>query len=235
MKIKKRYLLLTPALFLLGVLPANASWNPLSPLINQAENLKNDIVSFYNNLDSNILQLLGLDQDSEFNITFGELGLPDMKDLEAEVRKLLSEEGNTTMEHILRHELERNITREKGYSSTLSKEGQENQAQKIENLSSNASSTAVQGQQAQTRIVTQEVLKDIALQNAQISETMSLMGTEIMDMSQKQDLANINLSNISEGIDRQNLAMQNQNEGAAYSVMQLTGIISAGFHKSNSD
>ena len=235
MKIKKRYLLLTPALLLVGMLPANASWNPLTPLINQAQALKSSVINFYNNLDSNLIQLLGLEEHSEFNIIFGDMGIPDMKDLEAELKKLLLEEGNYNLEHIISHEQERNITREKAYSSTLSKDGQQNQAQKIEDLSSNAISTIVQGQQAQTRIVTQEVLKDIALQNAQISSTMSLMGTEIMDMSQKQDLANMNLSNISEGIDRQNLALQNENEGASYSVMQLTGIISAGFHKSNFD
>jgi hypothetical protein len=231
MKIKKRYLLLTPALVLVGMLPANASWNPLTPLINQALALKSSFVSFYENLDSNLIKLLGLEEYTEFNISFGEMGLPDMKDLEKELKKLILDEGNYNLKEIITNEQERNITREKAFG-TLSKDGQEQQSQKIDELSSSATSSFLSGQQAQIRVVTQEVLKDIALQNAQLNSTMSLIGTEIMDLSQKQDLANINLSNISEGIDRQNLAEINQNEGASYSVMQLTGLISAGYHKS---
>jgi len=236
MKIKKRYLLLTPAILLLGALPSNAlSWQQLTSLINQVNTIKNEFMAIYENFDERIVDWLGLEEYAQIDINFGDLGLPDIKDLEAKLKDLTHGGAETSiLEQNIRHEEIRNIVRGKSYG-TLSEQGQAQQKNKMDELGSNATDTMVRGTIAQTRITTQDVMKDLALQNNQISSSLSLMGSEIMDMSQKQDLANLSLSNISEGIDTQNLAEQNDRKGATYSILQMTGMISAGFHQSDSE
>jgi hypothetical protein len=231
MKIKKRYFFLVPSLLLVGILPATANWQPMIPWWEQVNKLKGEVESLYQNFDSRLMTWLG-EYRGNLSITIGDMGLPDIKELEKQLETITRKEGSdSTTEPEIRHEEERKIIREKSYG-TLSKKGQQQQKQKIDALENKANSAIIQGQIAQTRLVTQEVLKDIALQQAELTATMALVGTEIMDMSQKQDLANINLTNLSEGIDIQNLSHKNDRQGAAYSVLSLTGMMSAGFHQS---
>lgn len=231
MKIKKRYLLLTPAFFLVGMLPASAiSWQQLVPFLNQVQNIRSQFESIYENFDQKIAEWVGLENIGDIDVTIGEMGLPDVRELEKALKDLLRG-GSEISEQEVRGQTVREMLRIKS-DGTLSQEGQAQQKSKMDELSSNATETLAQGAMAQTRVVTQDVLKDIAMQNAQMSSTMSLMGSEIMDMSQKQDLANLSLSNISEGIDTQNLIHQNERLGSTYSILQMTGLVSGGFHKS---
>lgn len=230
MKIKKRYLLLAPTIVLLGALPSQAfSFGQLLPFLNQIQNLANEFTSLYENFDDRLENILN-EYTGDFEITFGELGLPDIGDLEKELKKELDGLKTIGAPEIVQEE-QRNVVRTKSIAG-LSEEGQSQQKGKIDELSSNATTTATKGLTAQARLTTQGVMKDIASQNAEISSSLAVMGTEIMDMSQKQDLANLSLSNISEGVDSQNLLTKQELDGSTKSVLALSGLASGGFYNS---
>lgn len=230
MKIKKRYLLLTPILLLLGALPSKAlSWQQLIPLLNQVQDLKNEFVSLYENFDERLMAVIE-EYTGDIEISLGDLGLPDIGELEKQLEEELEGLGTINAPEVVQEE-ERNIVRAKSMG-TLSEQGQAQQKQKMDELGSNATTTMTRGLTAQARITTQSVMKDIALQNSEISSSLSLMGSEIMDMSQKQDLTNLSLTNISEGIDSQNLLTKHELDGSTKSILTLSGLASGGFYDS---
>jgi hypothetical protein len=153
----------------------------------------------------------------------GELGLPDVgvlrKSVEEELTKL---EEPAAADETASH-LDREVTRAKS-QGTLSKKGQEAVSERIKTTSKSVEKVNQEAEAIQQEQVTQKVLKRIALQNVQQAEITGAVQTEMLDLSVKQDLANNQLTNISEGVDSQNLSRQAQTDAGTLSTLQISAM-----------
>ncbi|WP_013325595.1 hypothetical protein [Gloeothece verrucosa] len=206
-----------------------ASDNILEDLIGQFIDLKSEWLAVANGFEQRMEAWL----QSQLNINLdeniiGELGLPDPQDLRNFIEETFSTDGGIIEQGPLAANNEdREATRALA-QETLSKEGQQELIDKLNFVEATTQQAISSGQDAQSRTVTQEVLKDMALQNAQIASSLAVLTSQTVDASTKQDMANLNLANISSSIDSQNLREQANSAGAANSLLQIGGFASAG-------
>ena len=169
------------------------------------------------------------------NMTMGEMGMPDLRSLEEEIKKVFTQENGeqAQVDEAINNSV-REVTRTKA-EGTLSEDGQEAVKERLENTQKTTEQIDTQAQEAQNETVTQNVLKKIALQNAQTGVLLGSLNSEITDLSVKQDLANQNLTNISEAIDSQNLAQQADQTSAAASLLHLSSMLTLRYSESSPD
>ncbi len=167
---------------------------------------------------------IGNGEGESISVNLGKGGLPDLKDLIDQVVKLATDNQQYDEADEASHHAVREVTKAKA-EGTLSEEGQQAVSDRLEATTANAEATQQLGEDAQTEFVTQNVLKKIARQNTHLATLSGSLNAEVADLSTKQDLANQNLTNISEGIDSQNLSGQAESEGAALSVLHLTSMM----------
>lgn len=216
---KKMLLTGTGVILVLGLtaLPSSANYQSLlSSLLGDWQNQAQKMQSRLNNLLA--VELAGI------SIDFGDLGLPDISDISQEIEEIYREQGDHVLADEASHEVVREVTEEKA-EGTLSQSGQATVQNKLETIDQTVKTLETQASQAQSETVTQNVLKQIALQNAQQGLLIGGLQTEITDLSVKQDLANRNLANISEGVDSENLREQAELEGGANSVLHTTTLL----------
>lgn len=163
-------------------------------------------------------------QGKSITLDFGKGGLPDIGKLIEQIFEYANDskqydEADEAANHAVRE-----VTRAKA-EGTLSEEGQQAVSDRLEAASETTEATGQLGEEAQTEFVTQNVLKKIAQQNSYMATLSGSLNAEIVDLSTKQDLANQNLTNISQGIDSENLSRQGESEGSAISVLQLTSMM----------
>ncbi|WP_013325726.1 hypothetical protein [Gloeothece verrucosa] len=206
-----------------------ASDNILEDLIGQFIDIKSEWLAVANGFEQRMEAWL----QSQLNINLdeniiGELGLPDPQDIRNFIEETFSTDGGIIEQGPLAANNEdREATRALA-QETLSKEGQQELIDKLNFVEATTQQAISSGQDAQSRTVTQEVLKDMALQNAQIASSLAVLTSQTVDASTKQDMANLNLANISSSIDSQNLRQQANSAGAANSLLQIGGFASAG-------
>ncbi|MGB3642690.1 MAG: hypothetical protein WBA39_34665 [Rivularia sp. (in: cyanobacteria)] len=73
---------------------------------------------------------------------------------------------------------------------------------------------------AQDEVVTQNVMKRIAQQNTSTAAILGAMRADGLKSKQSQDLANLNLTNISRSLDGQNQARQKEIIGQGFSNLR---------------
>jgi hypothetical protein len=220
---KKMLLTGTGVILVLGLtaLPSSANYQSwLSSFLGDWQNQAQQMQSRLNNLLA--VELAGI------SIDFGDLGLPDISDISQEIEDIYREQGDHVLADEASHQVVREVTEEKA-EGTLSQSGQATVQNKLETIDQTVKTLETQASQAQSETVTQNVLKQIALQNAQQGLLIGGLQTEITDLSVKQDLANRNLANISEGVDSENLREQAELEGGANSVLHTTTLLRMSF------
>ncbi|ACK74034.1 conserved hypothetical protein (plasmid) [Gloeothece citriformis PCC 7424] len=206
---------------------AIASDSILDDLISQFNNIKSEWLGVANGFGGRLQAWLESQLNIDIDEDIGVLGLPDPQDIREKIEDVFTLEGKPEQADEAANNEDREITRAKA-GGTLSKEGQQQQIQKLESVEQTTQYVIDTAQTAQSRTVTQEVLKDMALQNAQIASSLAVLTSETVDASTKQDIANLNLANISEAVDSQNLREQANSQGAANSLLQIGGFASAG-------
>ncbi|MEO1433759.1 MAG: hypothetical protein AAFV71_32820 [Cyanobacteria bacterium J06633_8] len=117
------------------------------------------------------------------------------------------------------NELDRQITRAQT-ETTLSKEGQKSMEAEVEKTQTSIETVSIFSDAAQNDVVTQNVMKRIAQQNTQISGILGAMRSDGLKSKQSQDLANLNLTNISRSVDGQNQARQKEVVGQGFSNLR---------------
>lgn len=184
----------------------------LDPLRSRVEQLQSQLMTSLEGQISNISSAL-----------FGALGLPDLTSAENAIKNTHSNEGDYVLIDEATNEIVRETTKAKA-DGTLSEQGQQAVQEKLQAIEQTTQTLEEQAQTAQNETVTQNVLKQIALQNAQQGSLLGTLNSEITDLSVKQDLANRNLTNISQAIDSQNLAQQADLDGAGNRVLHLSSM-----------
>ncbi|MDY6900108.1 MAG: hypothetical protein SWZ49_18825 [Cyanobacteriota bacterium] len=150
----------------------------------------------------------------------GVLGLPDASKVRQEIEEIASDSDNAVNSvDKATNEVERQITRADSDTS-LSKEGQENMKAQVEKTQTLIETVSVFSDAAQNDVVTQNVMKRIAQQNTQITGILGAMRTDGLKSKQSQDLANLNLTNISRSLDGQNQSRQKEVVGQGFSNLR---------------
>ncbi len=157
---------------------------------------------------------------SAINQSVGVLGLPDSTETRVKIEEIAAV-NNSAVNSVnkVTNEIDRQITRADS-NTTLSKEGQELTKQQVEKTQTSIEQVEVSGEAAQTDVVTQNVMKRMARQNTQIAGILGAMRTDGLKSKQSQDLANLNLTNISRSLDGQNQAQQKEVVGQGFNNLR---------------
>jgi hypothetical protein len=150
----------------------------------------------------------------------GVLGLPDSTETRGKIEDIAANSDSTvnTVERAT-NEVDRQITRASA-DGTLSKEGQQHTKEQFEKTQTSIEQVQANGEAAQDDVVTQNVMKRMAQQNTQIAGILGAMRTDGLKSKQSQDLANLNLTNISRSLDGQNQAQQKEVVGQGFNNLR---------------
>ncbi|MGD1871565.1 MAG: hypothetical protein ACFB02_00780 [Mastigocoleus sp.] len=185
--------------------------NPLTGFLEQWQKQLSSINKYVQGTVSSKLndlsESLQGDLQAVINESVGAFGLPDATETRKKVEEIV-DSGVNSVDKVT-NEIDRQITRASS-NTTLSKEGQEVVKEQIEETESSLTRVKVFEQAAQNDVVTQNVMKRISQQNTEIVQILGAMKNEDLKSKQSQDLANLNLTNISRSIDGQNQARQRE-------------------------
>ena len=211
--------------FLAGSIPISflpSSWT--NSLTSPVTGIASQFLTVFTNLSDSLKTWGSQLTEEAMNVTYGSLGLPDLTTFELDLEQIFTNEGKYVTLDEAQHTTVSQTTRAHA-AQTLSHSGQQQiqdrQSQSVNSIDSiDSQAIAAQGE-----FVTQNVLKRLAIQNAQQGLLLGTVGSEITNLSVKQDLANYNLANISEAIGSQNLARQSDWEGSSLSVLETSTLL----------
>jgi hypothetical protein len=200
--------------------------NPLAKVFDQWQEQLNSINKYVSSTISQKLEGLSEslqgDLKAAVNESVGALGLPDATETREKVEEIVAS-TNTAVNPVDKttNEIDRQITRADS-DSTLSKQGQQLTKEQVEKTQTSIEQVENSGEAAQEEVVTQNVMKRIAQQNTQIAGILGAMRTDGLKSKQSQDLANLNLTNISRSLDGQNQTKQKEVVGQGFSNLRTT-------------
>ena len=197
--------------------------NPLVTVIEQLQEQTGSVNKYISSTISrkldNLSESLEGDLQAVVQEAAGILGLPDAGEVRKEIEVMASDSNNAVNSvDKATNEIDRQITRASGF--TLTKEGQENMKAEVEKTQSSIETVSVFSDAAQNDVVTQNVMKRIAQQNTQISGILGAMRSDGLKSKQSQDLANLNLTNISRSLDGQNQSRQKEVVGQGFNNLR---------------
>ncbi|MBD1922596.1 hypothetical protein H6F77_16120 [Microcoleus sp. FACHB-831] len=165
---------------------------------------------------------LGKDLDSAISSATGVLGLPDPAQSRKDVEEIASAADSPVYgADKATNEVDRQITR--GASdATLGLSGQQRLKEQASQTQNSVDIVQQQANAAQEEVVTQNVMKQIALQNARTGAILGSLRADSLQAAQRQELANLNLTNISRSVDAQNQAMQAEKVGTGFDTLRIT-------------
>lgn len=168
----------------------------------------------------NLSESLQGDLQAAVNESVGALGLPDATETREKIEEIAAS-INSAVNNVdkVTNEIDRQITRADS-DTTLSKEGQELTKQQVEKTQTSIEQVQADASAAQDDVVTQNVMKRMAQQNTQIAGILGAMRTDGLKSKQSQDLANLNLTNISRSLDGQNQVRQKESVGQGFSNLR---------------
>ena len=198
--------------------------NPLTALVEQWQEQTRSLDKYISSTISrkldNLSESLEGDLQAVISDATGILGLPDATKVREEIEVWAADNDNAVNSvDKATNEIERQITRADSNTS-LSKEGQENMKAQVEKTQTSIETVSIFSDAAQNDVVTQNVMKRIAQQNTQISGLLGAMRTDGLKSKQSQDLANLNLTNISRSLDGQNQSRQKEVVGQGFSNLR---------------
>ncbi len=228
MKQPRRLLILIGAFTIATIDTSSASAleipNPLAKVFDKWQEELSSINKYVSSTISQKLEGLSksLQEDlkAAVNESVGALGLPDAAQAREKIEDIAAvNDSAVNSVDKATNEIDRQITRADS-NTTLSKEGQELTKQQVEKTQTSIEQVEVSGEAAQTDIVTQNVMKRMARQNTQIAGILGAMRTDGLKSKQSQDLANLNLTNISRSLDGQNQTKQKEVVGQGFNNLR---------------
>ncbi|BAY99993.1 hypothetical protein NIES37_39760 [Tolypothrix tenuis PCC 7101] len=215
-----------PIISTIGVSSAYALEIP-NPLVKVFDQWQEQLSSLDKYIDSvvsgkleNLSESLQGDLQAAVNESVGALGLPDATETREKIEEIAAL-NNSAVNSVdkVSNEIDRQITRADS-DTTLSKEGQELTKQQVKKTQTSIEQVQADASAAQDDVVTQNVMKRMAQQNTQIAGILGAMRTDGLKSKQSQDLANLNLTNISRSLDGQNQVRQKETVGQGFSNLR---------------
>ncbi|EAZ88862.1 hypothetical protein [Crocosphaera chwakensis] len=201
-----------------------SSFSSINVLTNQISGLQSQLHSFFNDFGNSMKTWDSQLQGQALSVTLGSLGLPDLNNFELNLENIFSNNGEYLTLDEAQHTGVRQATRSHA-GQTLSSSGQQAVIDRQTQIQEGVREIDNQAIAARYTNNERNILKRIAIQNAQQGMLLGTVGSEITQLNVKQDLANYNLANISEAIDSQNLARQSDLEGSSLSVLQTSSML----------
>ncbi len=210
---------LSAALILVGS-PAKAAdnSNPLSSITDWLDQAKQSIDQYTKTLTEKVNAIGKEFQDIAKNAT-GELGLIDPALARSNAEKIVDPNSPTYKAGTAANEVDRQSARGSA-SAVLSQEGQQQQAGAYQGTQDSVKSVDQQAQTAQGDEVTQNVMKRIAQQNADTSQVLGGVRSDLLKMNEQTAQTNVQLSNVSRSLDGQTAAKNAEQIGAGYSNLR---------------
>ncbi|MBD2200525.1 hypothetical protein H6G08_34860 [Calothrix anomala FACHB-343] len=198
--------------------------DPLTKVFDQWQEQLSSLDKYINSIVSrklgNLSKSVQGDLQAAVNESLGKLGLPSAIEVRDKVEEIATNDDNAVNSvDKVTNEIDRQITRADS-DTTLSKEGQELTKQQVEKTQTSIEQVQADASAAQDDVVTQNVMKRIAQQNTQIAGILGAMRTDGLKLKQSQDLANLNLTNISRSLDGQNQAHQKETVGQGFNNLR---------------
>ena len=223
--------LLTATLLLIPVESASASqvdtlFEDIFGIFRQA---LEDAKTYIDETISEQLDSLPGEMDVVIQNVRGDLGLIDPNQARSEIADTLAQslEGDLAQSDRVyaatetANEVDRQLTRAQ-IDSILSEEGQTATREKITWIEDTISQVQQHGDSAQVAVSTQEAIKHMAQQNSRTSEVLGAVQSELLQSRQDNQLANLNLSNISQSLDQETRARRLQSMGNAMDTLQIS-------------
>ncbi len=197
--------------------------NPLVTVIEQLQEQTGSVNKYISSTISGKLDDLSESLEGDLQAVVQEaagiLGLPDAGEVRKEIEVMASDSNNAVNSvDKATNEVDRQITRASGF--TLTKEGQENMKAQVEKTQTSIETVSIFSDAAQNDVVTQNVMKRIAQQNTEITGILGAMRSDGLKTKQSQDLANLNLTNISRSLDGQNQSRKKEVVGQGFSNLR---------------
>jgi hypothetical protein len=198
--------------------------NPLAKVFDQWQEQLGSLDKYISSTVSrkldNLSKSIRGDLQAAVNESVGALGLPDSTEVREKVEEIAAN-GDSAVDSVDKatNEVDRQITRGAA-SSTLGKDGQQLTKTQVQKTEDSIEQVQSDGEAAQGEVVTQNVMKRIAKQNTQTAAILGAMRTDGLKLQQSQELANLNLTNISRSLDGQNQARQKESVGQGFSNLR---------------
>lgn len=221
----------------LASLPANAQTNgTIKSFLTQFEQMYNSLQVYINGYKDEFSQAWG-DLNNEINkaiqSTVGDLGIPDPLKAGKKIEEVFAKQEGDLLEidpqtHAENAVRDWNQKYTRGQSqSTLGVEGQKIQAQEAEISNEALATSSDNAVAAQNDIITQDILKKIALQNLQGSIITKSIHAEAQKQSRALAAANINLADISSRMDQQARKEQAEAVATARQILRSAAALDA--------
>jgi hypothetical protein len=214
-------------------LTANAQGNQNQSFLTQFQQIYSSLQTYINNYQKEFTNSLGkleaeLNQAIESSI--GDLGIPDPLKAGKNIEKVIEkQEGNLlTLDPRIQAEnavKEWNQQYTRGQSeSVLGSQGQRVQSQEAAITNDATAQSSENANAAQQDVVTQDILKKVAIQNLQSVVIAKSLHTEAQKQSRSLAVANINLADISGRLDEQAAAKDQESNAATRQIIQSAAV-----------
>jgi ABC-type Na+ efflux pump permease subunit len=225
-------------LILVSALPAKAQSSFLDQLQQIIRSLQTYITQYKREFSRQWEELSG-DLEDAINSTVGDLGIPDPLEAGKKIKVIIQEQDTDLIETDSQTQGD-NAQRQWNQSytyglseSVLGREGQQTQAQEAE-MSNYALETSSNSTDAiQNDIITQDILKKMAVQNLQTTIITKSIHSEAQKQTRALSAANINLSDISSRLDEQARKEQANNNSSARQIIDAAVFADAFWEKNN--
>ncbi|MBE9129889.1 MULTISPECIES: hypothetical protein [unclassified Coleofasciculus] len=198
--------------------PAHADeGNPLSSLTDWFNEAKSAVESYVSDIGN---QLSGFGEEFEgiAEDAVGELGLPDPAQLRKELDKVVTDSPIFSKDGVA-NEADRQTARASA-SAILSEDGQSAQAQAYQQTQTQLETVGQQGQAAQGMDVTQNVMKQVALQQAEATQVLGGVRSDLLKMNEQQATGNLIQTNVSRTLDGQQQQQNAERVGTGFSNLR---------------
>lgn len=209
--------------------PANAQTNQNQSFLTQFQQIYSSLQTYISNYQKEFTKSLGkleaeLNQAIESSI--GDLGIPDPLKAGKNIEKVIEkQEGNLLIldsriqaENAIK-EWNQQYTRGQA-QSVLGVEGQRVQSQEAAITNDATAQSSENANAAQDDVITQDILKKVAIQNLQSVVIAKSIHSESQKQSRSLAVANINLADISGRLDEQAAAKEQESNAATRQIIQ---------------
>lgn len=216
--------------FILVAAPAPAQANPIADFFRDTNRELQNAVKFYESLIDD-LNSIGRDNDIVIQNAKGKLELPDLEKIEDSITNQLDNNGDLNKAGNIITAVKSSAINAHS-NSILSTEGQETDAEALETVTDAVATIAAIEAQSQNRDVSQEVLKDLAEQQAHLAVINGSLNKSLVEL--KQTTAYNNIA-VAKSIQQQQNAAQRlhqESQGTMITEIAITELLKANLYGS---
>lgn len=214
-------------------LPANAQANQNQSFLTQFQQIYSSLQTYVSNYQKEFTKSLGkleaeLTQAIESSV--GDLGIPDPLKAGKNIEKVIQKQEGALLTLDPRIQAENavkdwNQQYTRGQSeSVLGAEGQRVQSQEAAITNDATAQSSENANAAQDDVITQDILKKVAIQNLQNAVIAKSIHAESQKQSRSLAAANINLADISSRMDEQAAAKDQESNAATRQIIQSAAV-----------